>query len=369
MKTRVMPFAATHVPAVKAMNARLKAAGNSWAFYDMAVPRWLGGEDTTAERRHVLAVDGEGAVHGGIVVKTQRWKLGDSERTLLTWQGPVSEGLIDKAHAGVATKFLMHLRDQNLPLFGWGGSDQLNPLLAAMGWAYFPTPLVMKFVRPQRVARLAPFLRTSKMRRNLLDFAAMTGAVAVGGRLATAALRSRYGLSGGGAAAIREDQFGTWADDIWTQAAPRYRATAVRDRAALQRVTASWPGVEICRVERRGQTIGWAALLVTQMRNDTRFGDLKVGSVIDALSLPGEELATVGAATRRLRKAGVDLIAGNLTHHCWLKAFAAQGFIRFEGRRALYVAEEMMTLLSNAGAHPPRDIHFMPIDGDGPIGL
>ncbi len=369
MKTRVTPYAEAHVPAVKAMNARLKAGGSGWAFYDSATPGWLGGESGIAERRYVLAVDGEGGVHGGLILKTQLWQLGGAELPLLTWQGPVSEGLIDKAHAGVATKFLMHLRDQQLPLFGWGGSDQLNPLLAAMGWAYYPTALLMKFVRPGRAARAAPFLRTGRLRRLMLDAAAVTGAAAAGGWLARTALRLRHGGGGRGALAVRETGFGDWADDIWHAARAHYPAIAVRDRAALERVVAPWPGVQIHRIERGGKSIGWAALLVTQMQGDKRFGDLKVGSLVDALCLPGEERATVAAATRMLHAQGVHLIAGNVTHARWLGAFAADGFIRFNGRRALYIAQDMADLLTNAGATPPHGIHFMPIDGDGPLGL
>jgi hypothetical protein len=369
MKTRVTPYTEALVPAVKALNARLKAAGSSWGFYDSASPGWLGGNSAVAERRYVLAVDGAGDVHGGLILKTQTWRVGDRELPLLTWQGPVSEGLIDKTHAGVATKFLMHLRDQQLPLFGWGGSDQLNPLLAAMGWAYYPTPLLMKFVRPSRVARLAPFLRTSAARRRVLDIAAATGLATMGGWLANIAMRLRADADGQNAVAVRESSVAGWADDVWEAAKGQYRAIAVRDAAAVQRVTAAWPGVEMHRVDRDGRTVGWVALLVTQMSGDKRFGDLKVGSIVDALSLAGEERATVAAGTRALEDRGVDVIAGNLTHHRWLDAFAADGFLRFNGRRALYIADDMADLLSNAGAVPPHDIHFMPIDGDGPLGL
>ena len=82
----------------------------------------------------------------------------------------------------------------------------------------------------------------------------------------------------------------------------------------------AWPGAIILKISDPVGALGWAAIRVTDFTDDSRFGDLRLGSIIDALAAPGEEKRVIRAATTALQRAGVDLIATNFTHPAWRRA-------------------------------------------------
>jgi len=372
LKSRIVPYEEVHEPSVQAMNARMKSAGTHWAFFDRAKPNWVPHEhDGQPVSRHYLVAVGEDSeIHGGVCFKDQIFFVRGEPMRLGTWQGPVSEGLVDRRHRKVGMQCLSAIKDRNPLLFAWGGSPQINALLAAMGWAHSGTPFFMKMVRPARVLRGAPFLGSNSRVAKVAPIAAATGAATIGVGALQFALAMRAGR-GRAAAGTFVPAFGDWADRIWEAAKGSYGVIGVRNAEALTLLMGrpGWPDARILRVDGKDGPIGWAALRVNQMQGDARFGDLKVGSIIDALSLPGQEAAVTATAARALAREGVDLIAGNLTHKRWRNAFAASGFLTFPNRRDMYLPQPTDALFKERGIHPVDDFHLMPIDGDGPLGL
>ncbi len=372
MKTRIMPYERAHEASVAAMNARLKEGGTHWGFYHRAVPSWLAHdrEGQPVSRLFFVAVGEDQEVHGGFCFKEQLFLIKGEPMRLGTWQGPVSEGLVDRRFRKVGMQCLSAIRDRNPLLFAWGGSPQINAVLSALGWAHFGTPLVMKMIRPARVVRVAPFLRTNKRVAKLAPLAAASGAATLGVRALQFATAVRAGRPRPARGTIVAS-FGDWSDRIWEAAKGSYGVIAARDAESLTLLMGrpGWPDARILRVDGDSGPIGWAALRVNQMQGDARFGDLKLGSIIDALSLPGQEGVVTATAARALEQEGVDLIAGNLTHRVWRKAFAAAGFLLFANRRDYYLPAPTQALFEERGIHPVDDFHLMPIDGDGPMGF
>jgi hypothetical protein len=372
LKTRVVDYEEAHVPLVKAMNQRLAAGGSSWGFYDMATPAWLPLEtpgQPVSRIFHLVRGD-DGEIHGGYCFKEQDFLLDGQVVRLATWQGPVSEGLVDKRFRRVGMQCLMDMRDRNPLLYCWGGSVQLNALLDGLGWTRFATPLAMKVLKPGRVLRMAPFLRE---RKRLGTLAAIAGASGLGD-VAVGLAQWASGLRAGGARAAqwrRVEAFGAWSDAIWDAAKAGYRALAVRTADPQNRLMGrpGWPDAEILEIGPPDAPIGWAAIRLNPLNGDKRFGDLRLGSVLDALARPGEEANVIATAASALASGNADLIVANLTHSRWQRAFAAAGFLASQNKRDFLLSPELGALLDSHGIRCPEDFHMLPIDGDGPFGL
>ena len=94
----------------------------------------------------------------------------------------------------------------------------------------------------------------------------------------------------------------------------------VRDANTLRLLyPASLTHVKRLRVSRNGIPIGWA--IVGIRRKDAKFGEMRVGSIVDCWASPENATAVIRAATQSLEKDDVDLIVSNQSHHAWCRAF------------------------------------------------
>src|SRR5207253_10007952 len=122
--------------------------------------------------------------------------------------------------------------------------------------------------------------------------------------------------------------FGSWADELWEACHGRYGALGVRDSETLNRL---YPAGEerflVWKVIRGDRVIGWAVGLDTAMRDDKYFGDLRVGSIVDALALPEDARAVAAACARALSERGVDIMISNQCHRAWGDALRKAGFL------------------------------------------
>ena len=178
----IQPYRPEHEPAVTEPNQRLRQAGanENMVFYRWAKPRWLPrSADSRIHNEFFVAIDG-GVVRGGYALKTQDFFFPDGKiRSIGYYHHPLSEGIVNKAHAIVGT---LLLRDamQRAPLLyclGMGGYDNPLPqMLVRLGWAHCPVPFFFYVVNPSRFLRNMQTLRSSPSRNFLLDLAAFTGA-------------------------------------------------------------------------------------------------------------------------------------------------------------------------------------------------
>jgi hypothetical protein len=104
------------------------------------------------------------------------------------------------------------------------------------------------------------------------------------------------------------------------------------------------------------------------MSDDKYFGNLRVGSVVDCLAVPGDESAVIDLVTRELRKMGSDLVVTNQSHAQWVAAFGKNGYLSAPSNFILACSPELI-----AGLGPLEQelsaIHINRADGDGPIHL
>jgi len=371
MAILIQPYRPEHEPAVAEFNQRLRQAGEdeNMVFYRWAEPRWL---PRSAESRiyneFFVAVDG-GTVRGGYALKTQDFLLPDGQiRSIGYYHHPLSEGIVNKAHAMVGA---LLLRDamQRAPLLyclGMGGYENPLPqMLVRLGWSHCLVPFFFRVVNPTRFLRNIQTLRSSASRRLLMDLAAYSGVGWAGSRLLQAycALRApRSQAAECCEVASFEDDSGS-VQSLWEQARQTCSFTAVRDAESLRILyPASQTLLTRIIMERNGAAIGWA--VVGERRRDTKYGDLRVGSVVDCFALPGKCFSVVRGATKTLERQGFDLILSNQSHRGWSEAFQAAGYLPGPSNFIFAASKKLAELLAPFEEVRPR-MHLTRADGDG----
>ena len=370
MALQIVPYQPEHTAAVAAFNTRAKAHDAPFSLSKTALSEWLPkGGGRILFRELFLALEGD-EVRGGFALRRQPFWLHGEGCAVANYQGPLSEGIWDRRYMMAGVQMLRAAqRDQPLLYaLGMGGLAQPLPkLLAAAGWAQALIPFRFKVLRPAVFLRQIRPMRRNRARACLLDLAALTGL----GPLAVHAvqrLRTKRRLSPEFACAVVAD-FGPWADEIWRTAREAYALSAVRDATAQNILFGGGHGKNLTlRCTRAGRDIGWAVGRSTPMRDDKYFGNMRVGSLVDALAVPGEEFAVVALATDHLRALGSDLVVTNQTHSAWLAALGDAGFLTGPSN-FIFAASPALSAKLGPLETALGTIHFNRADGDGPIHL
>ena len=368
MPLTIQPYRPEHEPAVAEFNQRLRAAGEdeNMVFYRWAEPQWLPRIATSHIYNEFFVAIDNGVVRGGYAIKTQDFLFPDGQvRSIGYYHHPLSEGIVNKAHAAVG---MLLLRDamQRSPLLyclGMGGYDRPLPqMLIRLGWTHCPVPFFFRVLSPAKFLRQMQTLRGSSARRLAMDLAAFTGA----GWLGSSLFQAYRSLTAPGTRPFEAGEVQSFSDEtqsLWDQARQTCSFTAVRDRETLRTL---YPPSEthLTRIEvhRDGRLIGWA--VVGERRKDSKYGAMRVGSVVDCFSLPGDSLAVVQAATERLTRQGFDLILTNQSHEEWQESFKLAGYLKGPSN-FIFAASRKLAELLTPFEKVQRRVHFTRADGDG----
>lgn len=377
MAIRLLPHAEGYRDAVDAFNRRLSAAGSRWHFYVDPVPDWIPARPhQSVWREYHLAVDDEpGApqVRGAYALKPQPWWIRGAFHTVTDWQGPFSEGSIDPKYATLGLRMLREMLKKYPLLYSWGhgGDDQpVVQMLLKMGWVMHQTPFCLLVLKPTRFLRLNGLLRSSPWHRALLDLGAYSGVGAIALHALHAALRWRHARRFD-AEPTEVPDFGAWADELWLRCRDRYTAIALRDAASMNALVPAqgWPGgIRLQVHDRQRRLLGWAVVMDTAMRDDARFGSLRVGSIVDCLADPQDAGAVVWAATRFLKRRGVDIVVSNQAHPDWVQSFAHNGYAVLP-RKRMFAPSPALRALLEPFDESARGLHLTNMDGHGPMAL
>jgi hypothetical protein len=363
--TVIRPYVAEHERAVAEFNARLRAGGAAFSFRGRA-PR----EGDAASAFVALDVDrqtGRSAVRGGYVGVRHPFVLFGENVDVYHLKLPLSESTIDVRYNAVGLQLIVDA-ERRYPLafaLGMGGRHNALPrILASRGWSLRDVPFFFRVIRPSRVLRHLAWLRTTRLRSLALDALAASG---IGAAFLSlhAGLPWRARRDGDLRTKVVADwRDGDFVDRIWARARSNVALVARRDAARLAEL---YPVADQrclrLDVERAGEPIGWALLLDTQLAGHAHFGDMRLGCLVDALAQPGEERHVVQAATRVLRRRGVDLIVSNQSAPGWCEAMRANRWIEGPSNYVLALSTALSARLGAATVHMTRG------DGDGPVHL
>ncbi|HEX5482866.1 MAG TPA: hypothetical protein VFZ08_09610 [Terriglobia bacterium] len=367
MAIAVVPYALEHVPAVKDFNRRLQAGGAEahLSFYEDPIPRWLPkSADHELSNEFFVAVEG-GVVRGAYALKRERFSQRDHSFPAGCYHHPLSEGIIDKAYSSVGVLLIRDAlaRQPLLYCLGMDGYDKPLPkMLKLLGWSDCLAPFFFKVAHPGPFLKQMEALRETPWKSFLMDLGFFSG----GGWLALKGLQGwkQWKVPKPERSTVAEvAEFGDWADALWEEARKFYALAAMRDRETLKRL---YPAQDThftrLHLSRGGKVIGWA--VVGERRKSPRFGDLRVGSVVDCFAAPQDALPVARAAARALEQRGMDVIVSNQSHEAWRQAFRDSGF--FEGpSNFIFAASRKLSEKLTPFAETQSRIHLTRADGDG----
>lgn len=371
---RLEPLGAPLVPAVEAFHSRLEAQGGPpYRFGTRIDPPADAALPSPMRMETWLAVDGE-QVRGGILMQ-HLWMDSATGRTpAVNIQLPLSEGTVDRrySHVGMWLIRSVQRREPRVFAVGMGSMEQPLPqMLAALHWTVVPVPFFFHVHRPHRFLREMPMLRRSAARRLLVAAAAHTGAGFIGVRLGTGV---RTLLRRGMRRVRRLDvkplvDWGPWATDIWERVHAANSLAVVRDEASLRILYPPVGDRTRCyRVDDGGRAVGWFVLLTTRMQDSAYFGNLHVGTILDAQAIGGFERHVLAAARRTLYSLHVDLSVTNQLHARWQRACEENGYWRGPSN-FLFAASPALVKAAGSESDVLARVHLTRGDGDGRIHL
>jgi len=361
------------VAAVRAFNGRLAAGGVSTEFCLPEHPA-AGLLPKVADRRiyqeYFLARERD-SVRGAYILKHQDFSFSGAIRPIAHLRLPISEGIINKAYAGLALQMLRNALRAHSSLFalGMGGFQQPLPrMLQALGWNLHEVPFYFKVNRPWRFLRHIQPLRKTPARRLAMDLVASSGIGWLGIK-SLQAMRAQKSIPQFAGSVQQSEGFSAWADTLWENCQRQYSFLAVRDSATLNLLYPPGSGRFIClRFEGDDSLLGWAVVLDTRMENNKYFGNLRVGSIVDCLARTENAPQVIAAAVDLLEQRGVDLIVSNQSHHCWAAALRSAGFLRGPSNFIFAASPKLADSLRPLDPQRTR-LHLNRGDGDGPIHL
>jgi hypothetical protein len=369
----IHPYSAAHVEAVRQLNDRLRAGGETSQFPISPVPEWL---PNVAGRKpfqeYYVADDDRGAVRGGYILKHEDFWIRDRVVPLADLQLPLSEGVVDKAYVPIGPLVLRHALQTQPLLFGLGMGgprESLARLLQAAGWTMFAVPFFFRIVHPAAFLRnLAILRRRGPVARWTFDALAMSGVGWLGVRGVQAFYRRRVPADPD-VAFEPQNEFSAWADLLWDECKTQYGMSAVRNAETLQVLyPQADPRFIRLLVTRRRRPIGWAVLLDTRVAGHKQFGDMRLGSIVNCLAATAETAHVAGAARTFLESQGVDLIISNQSHAAWCRGLRQAGFLQGPSNFLFAASRDLAKLLDRQGVRN-EDLHVNRGDGDGPINL
>lgn len=340
-------------------------------FPDSHIADWLPRTDeSTVYQEYFLAVDGDDAVRGGYILKTQDFFIDGQTRTIADLRLPLSEGIVNPDYNFLGLQLVTNALARQPLLFalGMGGYSQALPqLLKAMRWKLGPVPFMFRVVRAGPFLRNIAALRTSMLRRMACDVAASTGLGWLALKSANA-FQTRCRVPD--TITYEEvDSFGEWADTLWNVGNGKYALAAVRDTSVI---SALYPHEDKrfirLKVLRSGEPIGWAVGLATTMSGHKQFGNMRVGTIVDGFSLPGDALDVLCCARAVLESRDVDVLVSNQSHAAWTDALSQCGF-RQGPTNFLFALSPKLARLVPAFPDALAEFHLNRGDGDGPIHL
>lgn len=371
MSLRVVYQQASHAPAVRAFNARMRAVDALLFALPETVPAANPNSPAPGiEFRHFVVLDDAGEVRGGYFIRTQPFYIRGQMHTVGHYQAPLSEGIVDKRYAAAGAVMLAHALAQQPLLFamGMGGMDRPLPrMLRAMGWPILETPFHFLVLNAKRFLRNIGPLRTSAPRRLAADALAFSGLGALALRgIQRARTRSRFDLRYAQRPIL---EFAEWADRVWQASVDRYSLSAERSadylRLIYPRAQPAYYGVQLTAAN---APAGWVEMLDCQPLEQSYFGGLRVAALVDGVGPPPAIPSLVHCAVQAARQRNADLVISNQMHSDWTSALKAAGFWRGPSNYLLAFSKELRKLLEPLQEAIPL-IHFNRGDGDGRVNL
>ena len=385
----IQPYRQEHESAVQAFNGRLQTSSgdSNFVFSQTAIPHWLPpANNNPVWNEFYVAVEASPAsdlpkesrannspVRGAYALKQETIFIrGKGPHRIACYHHPLSEGIVDRSFASIGVLLARDAlaRQPLLYALGMGGMERpIAKMLKALSFSLTPIPFYFRVVRPARFFREMQALRSEPWRAKLMNIAAATGSGWIAIKLAQAAAGLKSGSPNPATDSVTEVdvEFLDWADELWNQGKESVSFATVRDTTTLRLLyppnfSSNIASTRRLRISRNGSAIGWS--IIGQRRKDPKFGDMRVGSIVDCWAAPENTPTVIRAATRALERDGVDLIVSNQSHPLWARALEHGGFLN-AASNFIFAAGKNLTALLQPFSENQSRLHFTRADGDG----
>jgi hypothetical protein len=368
---KVVSYSESHVNAVRRFNQRLEDGGSDHSFPEDPAPEWIPASlDTDVSQKLFVATDGD-EVRGGYILKTQPFRLNGSTVRIGNLRYPLSEGIVSARYRAVGLRLIRDAMRRQPFLYGLGmGSDQspVARLMSSFNWSLLDVPFLFKVLRPFEFLANLQYVNDKPKYRIARDFLLYTG---VGGLLRMVGPLKRFmrgGLATTRAEGEKVSSFGPWAGDVWRAGKQQFQLVGRRTASECNPIYDHFSDVDIIKVRKSGDVVGWAATTCTQMFDNKYFGSMRVGSIADGFALPGHEGDVVAAAERHVCTSGAAVVVSNQMSRFWHQALSDQGYFVGPTNFFLSLSPDLADRFEDLDI-ASRQFHFNRGDGDGPINL
>lgn len=355
----IEPFTSDHTSAAEKLNERLREGGIEPGFFlPETAPAPYGSPVDGFEKLQFAVLD-QDQLRGGCLLQRQLFQLGGEPAWITNCQMPITEGIVNPRFASVGVRLIRQLQGTHPELFclGMGGMDKPLPrLLKALSWSIQPIPFFFRvFDGSAFVREVRPLASRPQLRRllSVLPFAVP----------AAQHIRA-FAAAGPIAPLTKVSIWPNTIDQIWTAAAPALSFGAQRTATSLNLAHGLHPRIERFLIGPPNQPQAWFAVLLTHMKDNPYFGNLKVGTLVDFCALPGLEVPALAAITQHLRHAGSQILIANLSQSAWTQAFNRLGFLQAPANYLLALSPALAAKAGNISS-----FHITRGDGEGPTHL
>jgi len=360
-------------PEVKAFNNRLKEGNASFCFPERYVSdRWPRIDDgRRIFEDYYLVIENNGKVRGGYILKSQDFIFDGKVKSIGNIQLPLSEGAVNKAYNILGIKIVNDALDKKPLLFalGMGGVNKPFPrLLKSLGWNLVAIPFYFKIFNPKIFFRNIKILRKSMIRNLLFDLIAFSGLGWICLKCLNL-LKKRIKINEKVTYYEEVQEFGEWVDELWQKADDNLLFCAVRNKKTLNIL---YPNDNLkfirLKITIENEIAGWVLLLVTSMSDHHYFGNMRVGSIIDCLSINNKAADVFAVTEKYFKRNNVDLIISNQSHSEYQSAFIENGFLKGPSN-LIFATSRQLTKALGLNDGTLVNVHINRGDGDGPMHL
>ncbi len=322
--------------------------------------------------KNYVLFENESSIKGGYSLKNQLFKINNSFLKIGFYCNPVSAGLFNKKYNICGLLLLNDAQKRSPDIFCLGmGSYQnsLPKLLKGLGWPFKTIPFYFKIYKPFNFLKNIMYLKNNKINYFILSFLNYSGIGWFFIKLLNFFMYLFY-FNFKNKIDIQVNQvneFDGSVKSLWEKINQFYYFSAVRNEIYLNSLYSNNKFIKLIFLQ-DNKVIGWSISLCTELNNHKQFGSMKLGSIVDCLSLKNYESIVIEKTSEILKKKNVDLIVSNQSHIFWRKAFTKNSFIRGPSNFIFSPSNDLSKKL-NKNINNNDFFHITRADGDGPINL
>jgi len=319
-----------------------------------------------------ILIENKIAVKAGYTLKCQWFKVNDKLLQIGYYYQPVSAGLFNHKYNICAVLLLNDAQKKypNLFSLGMGGYTKPFPkLLKSLNWKLQKVPFFFKVFNPNSFLKNIQYLKNTKFKSFFIMMMLYSGLGWLFIKfIFKASSLFNYRLNKVKHLTVKEiNVFNKEVDLVWENSKKFNLFTALRNCEYLKTLYSDKRFIKLL-FTKNNKIVGWSISLNTKLVKHNYFGDMKLGSIVDCLSLRGYERSIVNLTSKMLKNKGVDLIVSNQSHIFWKSAFKMNSFIH--GPSNYIFASSKVLSDKLIGDKRLKDYtHLTRGDGDGPINL